>query len=73
MIWANIFRAPKVAITSQSTHSFAQESRKSNAADAAASEDSQQIMLELQWPHLQIVYELLLRLIIDKDLFPDAK
>ena len=40
--------------------------------DKKASNDpeEEQIMLEEQWPHIQIVYELLLRIIILKNLDP---
>ena len=54
-------RTPKVQVTSQQTGSIEEH------LDSKKDDDEDMVMLEEQWPHLQIVYELLLRLIIAKD------
>lgn len=61
MIETNMFRTPKVQTASLS--GSAEEH-----LDTKKDEEEAIIMLEEQWPHLQIVYELLLRIIIAKDL-----
>ncbi len=46
----------------------AQENRSAEEhLDLKKDEDEDLILLEEQWPHLQIVYELLLRIIISKE------
>lgn len=60
MIRVNLFRTPKVQIT-------AQQGSTDDFLDAKQNVVEEVIMLEEQWPHLQIVYELLLRIIICKD------
>lgn len=62
MISINLFRTPKVEVTSQSVGSVEEHLDTKKAAD-----EEDVVMLEEQWPHLQIVYELLLRIIVAKD------
>lgn len=60
MIQVNLFRTPKVQI---SAYSGSAEEH----LDTKKDEDEAVVMLEEKWPHLQIVYELLLKTIIAKD------
>ena len=60
MIEVNMFRTPKVQTAALS--GSAEEH-----LDTKKDEEEAIIMLEEQWPHLQIVYELLLRTIIAKN------
>ena len=62
MISENLFRTPKVSVTK-----FGGQQEENFNRQAGDDNEETQILLEEQWPHLQIVYELLLRVIILKD------
>ena len=55
MVCSNILRTPKVQVTSSGANVV-------ESVDPVA--DEEQIMLEVSWPHLNLVYEVLLRLLI---------
>ena len=62
MISINLFRTPKVSVTKFG----GQQEDKFNTKAGDEIEETQ-ILLEEQWPHLQIIYELLLRVVIFKN------
>ena len=61
MIATNLFRTPKVAVTK-----FGGQQEDSFNQKVGDESEETQILLEEKWPHLQIVYELLLRVVINK-------
>ena len=62
MLSVNLFRTPKVSVTK-----FGGQQEENFNRQAGDDNEETQILLEEQWPHLQIVYELLLRVVILKD------
>ncbi len=62
MISINIFRTPKVEVTASVVGQVEEKFDTGKALD-----EDDVVMLEEQWLHLQIVYELLLRIIVAKD------
>jgi hypothetical protein len=62
MIWSNIFRTPNVAVTKGKQMG---EDTFSEFGDNIDGGDDK-ICIEEAWPHLQVIYELLLRIIIQK-------
>ncbi len=62
MISINIFRTPKVEVTASEVGQVEEKFDTGKALD-----EDDVVMLEEQWLHLQIVYELLLRIIVTKD------
>ena len=68
MISINLFRTPKVSVAK-----FGGQLKEDNFNQRTGDETEEtQILLEEQWPHLQIVYELLLRVVILRNLNKDA-
>ena len=66
MISINLFRTPKVSVTKYGGQQQEDQINK-KAGDEV---EETQILLEEQWPHLQIVYELLLRVVILSNFTP---
>ena len=66
MIWKNLFRTPKVKATKGAQvgdEAFFSDWGSADGSSGMEGGDDK-IMIEESWPHLQVVYELLLRIII---------